>query len=413
MEYLLHYIWHNRLYDKLQFVAATSKKTKSIEVVDTGTYNTNSGPDFLNAKIKIDGILWIGNVEIHSKASEWYTHNHDKDRAYDNVILHVVENSDTESTHQNGRDILNVKMIYDKSLKDRNNIFCRYNPELACRNEIENIDKDKLSNILLKICIDRLENKKEQFISNIKNKNYSISEAFYRQLLRFFGFGINADAMEAIANKLSWNILQKHRNNIIQIRALLFGVSNLFDRLIDDDILEKEYIDLLKEEFEFLRKMYQLEVLDNSIFRFARTRPQNFPTIRLMQLAEVLNNCDMIQDKILNAKNRTDIVAIFKGTLSDTAIDLIIINLVSVFKYSYADILSNNMYQKEALDLLVSTKMENNKIIRLFPKELFNKRNAIQSQALIHIYQNFCEKSKCLICPIGEELLNRTMRENI
>ena len=428
MEQLLHYVWKHKM---LPLHQMKTTKGLHVEVIDSGLHNMNSGPDFFNAKIKIDDTLWVGNVEIHDKASDWYLHKHDKDERYNNVILHVCGDIDMEVENQNGDCIPQMQLDV---------------PEHVTRHYAELLSTDKyppcykiipeLSNLMVHswmsaLQTERLEQKTDAIISRVEQCNGSWEAGFFVTLARNFGFGINGDAFEQWALSIPLNDIAHHRDNLFQIEAIFMGQAGLLDldtipEKYHHDAIADGYFDKLKNEYLYLKHKFGLQQIDSKMWRFLRLRPQNFPHIRISQLANLYYaaKCSISQivecDTVKEAMNtmHTGVTPYWKthytfGSeseknekhISPFSLNLLMINTVIPVLFAYGRHQSKEKYCDRAFDFLEQLKAENNHIVRMWKECGLNVENAGDSQALIQLKNEYCDKKNCLRCRIGYEYL--------
>lgn len=418
MEDILHYIWKFKLYQK----ELKTTDGRQIEVLDVGLPNTNEGPDYFNAKIKIDGELWAGNIEIHTSSDQWKVHNHHKNKSYNSVILHVVEKANCEVFNELGQSVIQCEIVYPQHIKENYDFLIHSNTDIPCRNYIGNIPPFHLNLWMNTLLIERLERKANHIESLLKRFQNSWEDAFYVLLTRNFGFGLNSDSFERLALSLPLKCIQKQGDNIIQIEALLFGQAGMLDNVkVEDD-----YFSLLKKEYEFLKNKYDLKPLDSYIFKSMRSRPTAFPQIRIAQLASLLHSSHGLFSKItacddigrirlmfhVNASEYWQTHYAFGVTserkskyLGDSSLDILLINTVAPILFIYGKSIDNEALCERALKFLEMLKPEQNSITKLFAKLKMPLNSAADSQAMIQLKREYCELRKCLFCRIGHQLL--------
>jgi len=392
-------------------------------IENIGERNFDSGPDFLFAKIRIGDTTWAGNVEMHVRSSDWYRHHHDTDSAYENVILHVVYEHDRDVIVGNGRviPVLQLKDKFDKAVYENYLKLLQSELPIPCGhlvNEVSNLEKMFW---LERMMVDRLEEKSNLFEMDIKNSTGNFQEIFYQKLARNFGFKTNGDAFEQLSRSLPLNVLLKHINNRFQIEAMLYGQAGLLSRSY-----KEAYPANLKAEYEFLKQKYNLNPLKIGIWKFMRMRPTNFPTIRISQFAGLLHQSGGLFQKIPEMKRLADVVSLLTVSASDywndhyrfgkkslgkrksmgvASAHLIIINTIIPFVFVYGKQMSVQGMQQKALSWLEQLKPENNKIVRLYRDLGFPIQNAMHTQAVIHLKNNYCDPKRCLECRIGQKIL--------
>ncbi len=416
-EKFLQYIWQFKLYNNTDLFV----NDKPVEIISNGTINTDSGPDFFNAKIKIADTLWVGNVEIHINSSDWFKHNHHKDKAYDNVILHVVKNKDAETYNSKNIQIPTIELKYPEFI-EKNYKELEYSPyKIACETKLQNIESFYIKNIFYALAIERLNQKNEQINNILKENNNNWENAFYILLFRHFGAKVNADSFEMLAKNTELKILAKHKNNLTQIEAILFGQAGFLDEDIDN-----EYHKLLKQEYKLIKSKFNISGLDKHQWKFLRLRPANFPTVKIALAAKLIYQSSSLFSKILQAKNIDELYKLFNVSLSSfwethytfekesikrtkhlgkASINTIIINVIIPFLFNYGQQRKIQDLQDRAISFLEQIKAENNSIIRYWNKIGVSADNAFQTQALLQLYNNYCLKKKCLSCKIGYKIM--------
>ena len=282
MEELLHYCWQHKLFPLSQL---TTTDGHSVEVIDSGLHNRHAGPDFFNAKIKIDGMLWVGNVEIHDKASDWYRHGHDKDANYDSVILHVVGEVDAEARTMNGTILPQVRLEVPQQVTNNYEALLRTETYPPCYQIIPNLSKLMIHSWLSAMETERLERKTEDIVRRVKQCGGSWEDAYFVTLARNFGFGTNSDAFEQWALNVPLDKVGHHRDDIFQIEAIFMGQAGLLEEASLPERYrasahEEGYFDRMRSEYLYMAHKFQLQPMDYKLWRFLRLRPQNFPHIR-------------------------------------------------------------------------------------------------------------------------------------
>jgi hypothetical protein len=421
-EDFLHYVWKFRLFDRLNLQTTNGE---AIEILSVGMHNTDSGPDFGNARIKIGDTTWAGNVELHLSSSDWKKHNHTNDTAYDNVILHVVYRDDEPVTIPNGRQIPTLELkdrIPDDLYNRYHNLVFGNQTIIPCEASIGKLDSFTLKTWFTRVLIERLEKKSNLVIYALEVNRGDWEETFYQFLAANFGFKINAVPFELMAKSLPQNILAKHKNNELQIEALIFGQAGF---LIDD--LEDEYPRKLKSEYDFLRKKYKLTPIENHLWKFMRLRPQNFPTIRLAQFAALIVSSSHLFSKVLDIKEVSGLRQLFTEikvnaywedhfrfdkpstssakNMGQASVDILLLNTLALFLFSYGRHRQQQYYIDRSLKLLESLPGEHNNIIADFAVLGVKATSAFESQALLELKNYYCNYKKCLQCSVGNKIL--------
>jgi len=417
-EVFLQYVWKNGLFDHNNMRTVTGER---VEIVSLGTCNTDSGPDFFNAHIRIGGVLWVGNVEIHVRSGDWFRHNHHKDRAYDNVILNVVDFYDKPVFNSHGKEVLSCVLKYSHNLVREYEVLSGNRRFLYCFDRLSAEDLFSFKFWLQSLVIERLERKSETILRSFARNMNSWEETMYQLVARYFGMNVNAEAFEELACSLPLRVLARQKKSAFQIEALLLGQSGL---LFSPD--PDTYQDSLIKEYDFLKKKYSLEPIDPCVWKFMRTRPYNFPTIRIAQFAHFVWNSESLFSKVLEMDSLADIRGLFDTSASvywDThfdfskfsqrktkkmgrsTLDIIIINAIVPMIFAYGDY--NNMYKfkEKAVDLLESIKAERNYITKKWEGKGVRLASAADSQALIQLKSEYCDKKRCLHCEIGNKIM--------
>ena len=413
-EEFLYYIWENRLIDK----DLKTVEGEAVEVVTTGYRNTDSGPDFLEAKIQIGDKLWAGHVEIHVKSSDWNRHGHQNDKAYKNVILHVVYENDALV---NDIPTLELKGHFDESLFSQYQNLISSKNWIPCEKSIAQVPVFTRLSWLDRMAVERLESKSETVTKILEANQFDWEDALYKLLMRYFGLKVNNEAFEYLANILPFKTLLKHADNLVQVEAMLMGCAGF----LEDDFTE-EYPLLLKREFGVMRAKFNLLTMPAERWKFMRMRPSNFPSIRLAQVAQLIHKNGGLFSKIRAAKDTAEVKALFDVTtseywethwrlsvpteskpkhLGEATADVLIINAVTPLLFCYGRLHKDELVCDTAMRFLEDTEAEDNAIIRHYAQCGVKAENAMQTQALLHLYGMYCKRKRCLECRIGNVLM--------
>jgi hypothetical protein len=423
-ESFIHYLWQYQYFSKIDLRTSTGEP---LHVFSPGMRNSDAGPDFLNAKIKLGEIQWVGNVEIHIDASGWTHHKHQHDPAYENVVLHVVWRNDTPVVHRDGQLIptLELKDRVDDSLVISYRNLVSSAEEIPCASKLPGLRRIVLFSALDRMLTIRLENKARE-VEEILNANRGDwEETCYQILARNFGFKVNAEPFFRLAQMLPCKTLMKHSDKLLQMEAMLFGVAGFLDDNHDHD-----YYRVLQREFNLLRRKYSLDhvMMKKVEWKFLRLRPANFPTIRIAQFAAYLHYRQNIFSSMLNCsieKLREDLDMPpssfwqshynFSHESHDkdaqpgaSSIDNILINTIVPLNACYSRVKDDEGYMDRALRILYAVPSESNNIVKKWNNHSVKSRNAFDSQALIELYNNFCSRHRCLECNIGASLVKPT-----
>lgn len=421
MERLLHYVWKYKLYTATPLITTEGRP---VQVIDPGMQNTDAGPDFFNAKIKIDGTLWVGSVEIHDKSSDWLLHHHDTDKAYDCVILHIIGFNDFQPVRTNGNPIPQMLLTVPENIL--RSIWLLYREAaLPCLDHITGIAPLHIACWMEALLSERLERKTHDIFLLLDAYQTDWNEVFYITLTRNFGFGVNNDAFERLAKSLPLRCIQKQRNSHSQIEAMLFGQAGMLEEENDD-----HYYRLLQREYDFLRHKFGLSPMEDFVFKNLRTRPVNFPYLKVAQLAALWVRYDTLFSAILEARSTGEIKKYFRippsgywethyhfryasprkeKTIGENALNILLINTVVPMLFAYGLHNKRPEYCERATRLLESIPPEKNTIVTTFYNAGITVRHAGDSQALIQLKREYCEKKKCLYCRIGFRMLKTTI----
>lgn len=421
-EDFLHYIWKHK---KFRFNNLETTTGESIVVTSVGQHNFNSGPDFFNAKIKVGDQLWAGNVEIHIKSSDWFVHSHEQDKAYDNVILHVVWEDDTEVFRKDNTPIptLQLKDIVDVAmLNNYEKLFAKQNKWINCENDFPSTDDFVLTNWLERLYLERLERKSETINTLLVASKNDWESVFFKMLTKNFGLKVNGESFFSLGQSIDFSIIRKTQSNPHVLEAFLFGQAGL----LEQDIENAFYLDL-KNEYKFLKQKFGLQNNQVLPLQFFRLRPSNFPTIRLSQLANLYNKHQNLFSKVIESNKVEDFYELFKVSTSDfwethytfqktsktsikklskSFVDLLLINTILPIKFCYAKQKGVEI-DSEIIKIATAITSEKNNIISAFNNLKKVSKSSLDSQALIQLKTEYCDKNNCLKCAVGNQFLNR------
>ncbi len=418
-EDFLHFIWKQSLYDKSNLIADNGE---NIEVLNPGEQNHDAGPDFFNARIKSDNTIWVGNVEIHVRSSDWMRHKHDTDKAYDNVILQVVADHDTPVYRTNGQQIPTVELAFNPTIYTNYLHLLKNQEWIPCESSIFKVDPFHLKHWLQGVLVERLEDKSREISSMLQHQKHDWDETFYQQLARNFGFKKNAQPFELLAKSLPYKYLAKHRNNLLQVEAMLFGQAGMLNDLISED----EYYSSLKKEYTFLKEKFSLKPLGGHLWKFLRLRPSNFPTLRIAQFGMLIHQSERLFSRLILCKNLKEIHALFaiaassywddhylfhkrtkkkKKLLGEDAVNVLIINTIVPFLFLYGVEKNLPEYKERALEFLDQIPPEKNSIVSKWDALGVKADNAFYSQALLQLTGKYCKFKRCLDCTVGRKII--------
>jgi hypothetical protein len=398
-EIVLHYIWEHCLW------AGFKQQTtdgRSVEILSVGAHNRDAGPDYSSARVRIDGKEWVGNIEIHVCSSDWIKHRHHIDKAYDSVILHVVRTADKPIYNSRGELVPQCELQYPSDQDYLTDLFAAAQQmdsaisRIGCAEQLVRDPAILTEGWRKTLLRKRLECKRASIERLLEITKGSWEHALYISLARNFGFHTNSLPFEQLAINTPLSYLQKHRNSLFQLTALLLGQAGLIG---DDAALAKEY--------EFLRTKFSLTPMDGSIWKHARLRPQNSPELRIRQFAQLLYQSESLLSKILDTNDLKDLISLFEfretnvPPLGRSSIDILLINTVIPYKYAYA---KRHNAHWDAFAMMEQIPAENNSIIRQWRVLGQEVKNAADTQALLHLYQNYCQHHECINCEVGYQI---------
>ncbi len=388
-------------------------------------HNTDAGPDFFNGKVKIGKTIWAGNIELHINSSDWMKHKHQNDKAYDNVILHVVYNNDKQILDKAGNAIptLELNGLIDEKVIIKYKHLVHQTDTVPCGEQIKTVDEFTVQSWINRLAIERLERKSAEIEGTLNLNKNDWEETFYQYLFKYFGLKVNALPFELLVKNTPLKIIEKH-HDLFSIEALLFGQGGYLDSDVED-----EYFLKLKKEYHFLKSKFDLTSLDNSVWKMLRMRPSNFPTLRISQLANLLSRETRMFSKMIETESIKEIQDIFKVEASEywnchyqfgklveedkkkkigiNTINSIIINVIVPFTFVYGKKNQKEELVDKSLNLLESIKAENNSIIKKWNELGLKTSNAMQTQSLLELKNNYCSQKKCLNCSIGNKILQQ------
>lgn len=430
MEQLLHYTWKHKLYPLKEL---TTNDGQRVEIIDPGLHNRNAGPDFFNAKIRIGSTMWVGNVEIHDKSSDWYQHGHDKDSRYDNVVLHVAAELDTEVMKSNGEYVPQLQLSVPDDVLTHYDELQKTDEYPPCYKVIPHLSALIIHSWMAALQTERLEQKTEAIRKRVELCNGSWEDAYFVTLARNYGFGINGEVFEQWAYNIPLNAVAHHRDDLFQIEAIFMGQAGLLEldsipEHYQKDALNDGYFAKLRNEYQYLAHKFSMKPIDFKLWRFLRLRPQNFPHIRISQLANLYYQQKAGLSQLIECETLDELKNVLKSQvtpywethytfgstspknekhLSYGSINLLMINTAIPMLFAYGRHTTKEVLCDKAFDFLEQLKAENNHIIRMWQQVGLPVKTAGDSQALIQLKKEYCDKKECLRCRFGYEYLRR------
>lgn len=426
METLLHYVWKHKILPLRPLITTDGR---AVEVINPGLHNTNAGPDFHGAKIKIDGTEWAGNVEIHLLTSDWFRHHHDSDATYDNIILHVVEHADQDLLYPNGQKVPQLEIEVPDYVRKSYGSLMASDRTPRCSAVAGSLPLLMVHNWMTSLTLERFEDRTRQIMQRRETLDKNWEDTLFVTIARNFGFGINGDAFEAWAQSIPMGAVAKHRDDLFQIEAIFFGQAGLLDDN-GDTYPDGDYYLRLQREYRYLRQKFSLTPINPMKWRFLRLRPQNFPHIRIAQLAMLYFEQHLNLSRLISADSIDAVKALLTTHVSDfwrthytfnsqpskaadkilseKSRNLLVINSVAPILFAYGKYKSNHDLCEHAFELWQQLKPEDNHIIRNWKAAGVECESAADSQALIQLTRAYCEPHECLRCKFGYEFIRRT-----
>ena len=418
-EDFLHYLWKHKKIDVLNLRTTNNEE---IQIINGGQYLETAGPDFFNAQITIGNQKWAGNVEIHLKSSDWYVHNHERDVAYENVILHVVWEHDTDIYRKDNSiiPVLELCNYVDHHLLRKYQSLITPKSWIFCEKDIHSIDSFVLSNWRERLFLERLERKVQPIFDLLEQTNNDWEGVLFCMLAKNFGLNTNGESFFNMASRIPFSIIRKESFDVINLEALFYGATGL----LEDDKEDVYYRDL-KVRYDYLVHKYQLEISSCNKLQFFKHRPDNFPTIRLAQLASLYHHQSNLFSQLIDITSTLGIYSIFDVTVSDywtnhyvfdkvspdkkkkishSFIDLILVNTIIPLQFAYAKSQGKEVLE-DLIALLNHVSTEKNIIVERFSNLGIKSNTAFDSQSLLQLKNEYCNKSLCLKCSIGTILL--------
>jgi Protein of unknown function (DUF2851) len=427
-EDFLHYIWQHQYFDKTQ-LASTAQEP--LQVLRCGIHNTNAGPDFLQAQVRVGAVVWNGSVEIHLKTSDWLRHHHDLDTRYDQVVLHVVWEDDRVLHRSDGSAIptLELQRRVDPELVKGYYFFHDAKDSIPCGPLTAQVPPIVRLEMLDRVLVERLEQKAQRVLVLLESNHQDWEYTTYQALCAGFGFKINQEPFQRLSQVLPYSILRKHQHSLWQLEALLFGQAGFLEQKMPP---EDSYLAKLQQEYRFLRHKYSLPPgLHQAAWNFLRLRPANFPSVRLAQLAALLHGKEGLFSALMAATDLETLLDFFKGQISDywqqhylparpsaarlkgigrQSIDILLINTVVPLLFAYSHWQDKPDYKERAMAWLEQLPAEKNMTIQVYQDLGLPIPSAADSQAYLQLFQHYCQTRKCLSCSLGHHLLKSHLR---
>ncbi|MEP6616759.1 MAG: DUF2851 family protein [Ginsengibacter sp.] len=419
-EKLLQYIWQFQYFNTQQMALTNGEE---LRIIHPGKTNQNQGPDFLDAKIKLNDTVWAGNIELHIRSSDWNLHKHSKDKNYNNIILHVVWFHDIKTTDINGSELCTLEIHNRVSkilLRTYETLMNSYN-FIPCEQQSIIPDHLKIVSWKTRLVAERLEKKAAVIFTLLNQNKYHWEETMWWLISKNLGYSVNGEQFEKMARSVPLSLLAKHRCNQEQLEALLFGQSGLLEGRF-----KEEYPLMLQREYHFLKTKYGLQEVNGSLF-FLRMRPASFPTIRIAQLAALVQASHHLFSQVINAGTVFEIKKLFsisinsywddhyrfdeksihcKKKIGDQMISSVIINTLIPVVFAYGMFHDEQSYKDKAIKWLEKMSPENNFIIKGFKQLKFPTNSAFDSQAYLQLKNEYCNQKRCLECAIGNHILS-------
>lgn len=426
MEKLMQYVWQHRL---LRPGAMSTVDGRTVQIIDAGLLNEGAGPDFFNAKVRIAGDMWVGNVELHVRASDWMRHGHHNDRAYDSVILHVVYYDDMPVKRPDGNVIPQMVLPVRTNFADHYNaLVTRAERGLPCREFIGSLPSLHLADWIGALGMERMYGKSARVLGLLERNGNDWREAAYVTLARALGFGTNSEAFERLAKATPYGFLARHADNDLTVEAMLFGQGRLLDNVTADN----RYALALVREYEFMQKKFGLRQMTSPGWKTGGMRPQNFPHRRVALLARMTGMLPQLMSRMIAAEDVEGLRSLFDVTmrgywathytfgergvaatdggqerkaLGAASVTSLVINVAIPLMLAWGEYHRDDRLVDRSLAMLHDLKPESNRITAMFEEAGIKSRDAFTSQALVELRREYCERRKCLYCRIGHRML--------
>lgn len=416
-ERLLQFIWQHLYFNKEQLA---TEDGQLLQIIFQGSINTNQGPDFLNAKLKIDTVLWAGHVELHLKTSDWKKHGHETDEQYKSVILHVVWQHDTVDAQRFPLLVLNTRVA--SSLLQKYDELMQQNKFIPCEKQVTSVREIVWLSWKERMVAERLQQRSKKVEEQLVKTKHHWEDVFWQLIARNFGLSLNAELFEAVAQSVSITILAKHKNQIHQLEALLLGQAGFLSTDFED-----QYPQMLQKEYQFLKKKYKLIPVSQKPI-FLRMRPSNFPTVRLAQMAMLIHHSSHLFSKIIEAKELNEIKKVLQVTANDfwhthytlietsahkkkqlgvMMVENIFINTIIPVLFAYGTYHKNEVLKQKAIHWLQQIPKEKNAITKKWEEVGVAHQSAFDSQALLYLKKNYCTVKNCIHCAVGNSILKK------
>lgn len=428
-EKLLQYVWLHRAFNAHHLLTTAGEP---LRIISPGTWNTNAGPDFLDARIQVGDTLLAGNVELHLKSSDWIKHGHDNNRHYKNLILHVVHENDMKHGDLLPHHVpaLELQGRIPRLLLERYANLMQHDGNILCAGQLDAVDELTWLNWKDRLLVERWQQKTALFTQWMADNHNNWEETFYKALARNFGIPVNGDAFQALSESLPLKIITLHKHNLLQTEALLFGQAGMLN-----EKFREQYPQKLQQEYQFLQKKYQLTPVKPYLWKWMRMRPSAFPTIRIAQFATLIHQSSHLFSKILETKEVKTVYKMFnvsasvywddhfhfikhneipkedqdnsekKKNLGKSMIENILINTICPMLAMYDRFQLSGSYLDRAFEWMRALPSENNRYTREWEKINIPNPTAWDSQALLHLTQNYCMEKRCLECAMGNKIL--------
>ena len=434
MEQLLHYVWKHKIFPLRQL---TTTDGRTLDVLNPGIHNSNAGPDFIGACIKIDGTEWVGNVELHTHTSDWFRHHHDTDPAYSNIILHVAEDVDRPLFYPNGEEIPQLQLGIPRHVIDNYTQLSHADTHPRCKHILPTLPTIMIHNWMTTLALQRFEMRTKQIAQRRESLNGNWEDTLFVTMARNFGFGINGEAFELWAQSIPLSAVAKHRDDLFQIEAIFFGQAGFLEDTITPQGTETapsadgasqpapkdSYYCRLQREYRYLRHKFGLTPMDLKHWKFLRLRPQNFPHIRIAQLAMMYHEGRTQLARLIECDTAEKMAELLRcgvsgywqdhytfghesrhstKRLSQQSATLLMINCAIPMLFAYGRATNNDMLSDRALLILDSLHAEDNNITRMWRDVGLEVTSAGDSQALIQLKKEYCDRRRCTLCRIGD-----------
>jgi len=418
-EEFLHFLWKNQ---KLAGISIISSDKQNIRVLDPGYHNVDSGPDFFNARVEIDGTLWAGNVELHINASDWLKHGHKEDAAYDSVILHVVYFNDCEITRANGSKIPAAILRFPGLLWNSYLDLMKNKKKIPCQEFLHMIEPLHFAQWTSALMVQKLMEKSEILARNMKDLHAHWDAMLSRSIFRSFGIPVNTTPFEILSLLAPYPLLLRNKHDLFSLESILFGLAGMLDNVLPHD----KYTEGLKHEFARHHGKLGEKRVPQQSWKYLRMRPSSFPSLRIALLSALIHCRYPMHEELMAMPGIEELLKGLKiragdywnthfqlGKESENSLKYIgtnfarsiLINAIAPYVFYFGKMNKKDRFCDYGIHLLEGLPAEDNTIIKNWGKFGIKCSSAFESQAILYLHRNYCLQKRCLECQFGNNMI--------